>query len=206
VSVAEAQQRVNDAPNDPVAHFLLSGALSRDGKQVKAALEFAEGLRLAKDNPAVLFEVGKTLVQSGSGPQNQALALVFAYAYAAGAGSDPDLRNVTGQYLFNYFRNGRRRDVIMYKKMEQAAADKQSAGLYALLALAYNVVGQADATRDMMDQATRLDANLPEFHLVRGILLSRSRPLEARKQFEAAWTAPDAPAWIADAARTLAQQ
>jgi serine/threonine protein kinase/Tfp pilus assembly protein PilF len=206
VSVAEAQQRVDDNPNDPIAHFMLAAALSREGKPLKAEQEFAEGLRLAKDNPALLFQVARGMAQAGSGPQNQALALVFAYAYAAGASTDATLRNVSGQYLYNYVRNGRRRDVALYKKMEEPAADKQSAGLYALLSLAYSAAGQPDSMRDMMDQATKLGDDLPEVHLVRGILIGRSRPLESRKQFAAASSAPDAPSWVAEEARRLAQQ
>ncbi len=206
LSVAEAQKRVNDNPADPMAHFMLAGALWRDGKPVKAEQEFITGVGLAKDNPALLFDLGQTMAKAGAGPQNEAVALVYAYAYAAGAAADANLRNVTGQYLYTYFRNGHKRDIPLYKKMEEAASDNHSAGLYALLSLAYNVAGQPDGMKNMMDQALKLDGNLPEVHLVRGILLSRGTPLAARRQFEAAMSAPDAPSWIVDEARTLAQQ
>jgi serine/threonine protein kinase len=206
LSLAEAQKRVADNPTDPLARFALAAALGRDGKPGRAQQEFAEGLRLGKDQPALLFEAAQLMSMQINGAANPSLALVYAYAYAAGAGSDASIRSEAGQYLYRFLKNGRKRDVLVYKKMEGAAVDKQSAGLYALLALAYDAAGQPDSMREMMDQAQKLDENLPEVRLVRGILLLGRRPLEARKELAAAGSAPDAPSWIAEEARTLAQR
>ncbi len=206
LSVADAQKRVSQNPGDPLGHFMLAAALARDGKALRAQTEFSEGLRLGKDNPTMLFQVGQMIAKNNSSPDNNTLALVYAYAYAAGASSNPTIRNEAGQYLYQYLRNGSKRDVLVYKKMEEPAADKQSAGLYALLALGYQAAGQPQSVQDMLSQALKFDENLPEVHLVRGILSLRNRPVEARRQLEAAWAAPDAPSWVADEARTLSQK
>jgi serine/threonine protein kinase len=202
-AISNPESYVSGQPDDPLGHFALAASLYRDNKPLRAQQELFEGIRLARSNPHLIFDVAQEAeksLDSGTG----APAILYTTAYGLGASNDPQIRDEAGQYLYTAASNVRRRDAIFLRWVGSAASETKSAGLYAFLALANQTLGQADAAQEALQTAIGLDANLAEVHLVHGILYAaQNDPDHARAEFGAAESAPDAPGWITEEARAF---
>jgi serine/threonine protein kinase len=208
-SITEPEQYVKDHPDDPIGHFAYAVSLARQSKLADAQREMAAGVRLAKDNPALLASVAREI--SGGGDQVRgAAALLYMHAYGVGS-RDAAIRAESGEYLYKFAQeNPARRDVQFGKLLSDTAKDYNSAGLYAFAAATHLSGRQPNnprATReaeDALDEAAKLDKDLAEVHLVRGILYAaRNDADNAKLEFDAAAAAPGAPEWVIKEAKTL---
>jgi serine/threonine protein kinase len=201
--IGDPESYVSSHPDDPVGHFALAASLFKDNKPLRAQQELLEGIRLARSNPRLIFDVAQEAEKSldaGTG----APAILYTTAYGLGASSDPQIRDEAGQYLYTAASNVRRRDAIFLRWLGSAASETKSARLYAFLALANQTLRQPDGAQEAIQTAIGLDANWAEVHLVHGILYAaQNDPDHARAEFGAAESAPDAPGWIAEEARAF---
>jgi serine/threonine protein kinase/tetratricopeptide (TPR) repeat protein len=204
ITLADAEKRVADNPDDPMAHMVLAYVLYRDGKVVRGAQEVGEALRLAKNDPAVLMRLAQQASRV-SGPNNPVTALIYADAYAFGAASTPSIRDEAGRYIYRYTQSNRSvRDLQLLKRMSDLATNGASAGLFALVAIGYQAANRNKDAQDALTDALKLDADLAEVHLARGILYAARNDVDnARAAFAAAAAAIGAPNWLVAEARAL---
>jgi serine/threonine-protein kinase len=205
-SMADAEKRVTDQPNDPAGHIALAFFLIQDKpvvNAVRAQQELFTGISLAKDDPALLVEAARLAAKNSDTPNVMATAL-YAYAYAAGAATSTETRAEAGQYLYRFAQFNqkaeRKRDPnpVYTEHMTEAAAENKSAGLFAMIALINQATNQADKATQNMSRALDLDPNLAEVHLAQGILGNGDK---ARAELDAAIASPDAPKWITEEAQ-----
>jgi tetratricopeptide (TPR) repeat protein len=207
MTLADAEKRVAEHPDDPMAHTLLALLLYKDGKLLRGSQELTEALRLAKNDPAVLMPMARQ-VSKASGPNNPVTALIYADAYAFGAASMPTVRAEAGQYIYRYTRSNRvARDLQLFKRMADLATSGQSAGLFAFVAVGYQSAGRNKDAQDALDEAIKLDSDLAEVHLAQGILYAARKDMDnARTAFTAAAAAKGAPGWLVAEARALSSK
>jgi serine/threonine protein kinase/Flp pilus assembly protein TadD len=206
-ALADAQKRVAEHPDDPMAHTLLALLLYRDGKLLLGAQQLTEALRLAKNDPAVLMPMARQ-ASKASGPNNIVTALIYADAYAFGAAGSPAIRDEAGQYIYRYTRSNRgARDLQLLKKMADLATSGQSAGLYAFVAVGYQNAGRNKDAQDALNEAIKLNVGLAEVYLAQGILYAAQNDTDnARTAFMAAAAANGAPGWLIAEARVLSSK
>ncbi len=204
-SLAQAEKMAADNPNDPIPHFIAAIVLSREGRRPRAQDQFQEGLDLAKDNPALLMQIGQQFAQLDQ--QQTPAALVYTYAYAA-APTDPTVRDVAGQYLFKYVTDSSQPDqqgargVVM--KMDDLSQQHKTAALAAFAGLGYQLLNQPIDGAKAMDNAAKFGDDVPEVHLVRGILLAaQNNTDDARREFKAVISS-GAPTWAVEEAKERA--
>jgi tetratricopeptide (TPR) repeat protein len=204
MTLADAEQRVAEHPDDPMAHIVLALLLYRDSKLVQGSQQLSEALRLAKNDPAVLMSLARQ-VSKASGPNNPVTTLIYADAYAFGAASTPSIRDEAGRYIYRYTQSNRGgRDLQLLKRMADLATSGASAGLFALVAVGYQNVNRNKDAQDALGEALKLDTDLAEVHLAQGILYAAQNDVaNARAAFTAAAAAIGAPNWLVAEARAL---
>ncbi len=204
MTLADAEKRVADNPDDPMAHVVLAFLLYRDRDLVRGSQELNEALRLAKNDPAVLMRLAQQ-ASKVSGPNNVVTALIYADAYALGAASTPSIRDEAGRYIYRYAQSNRGvRDLQLLKRVSDLATSGASAGLFAFVAIGYQAANRNKDAQDALDDALKLDADLAEVRLAQGILYAARNDVDnARTAFTAAAAAIGAPNWLVAEARAL---
>ncbi len=200
LSVAEAQQLVEDNPDDPAAQFALALALLRDDQRTEAQAALNQGTQLALEanNPALISAAGQEAAEMG-----YTLEALTLYMHTLPLLADrPALRNEIGYAIYNTASSAERRDVAILRRVTESRPD--SAPLQALLARAYLSIHQLDAAEQAITTALELDGALPEAHLILGELYAASGQRdEAEAEWRFAMTASDAPAWVMEQAEAL---
>jgi hypothetical protein len=167
--------------------------------------ELQIGMDLTKDNPSQAFGFAQQLDAT---PDVGALpAFEYAVAYQSSGDDHRPIRAQSGRYLFRFVQNARKVDKSTIDRWNGYVQSTQSAGLYAFAALEAHVLGRDDAAGKALEKAVSLDPNLPEVHLIHGILdAAQNNAADAKKEYYAAATAHDAPDWVVNAAKSLAQK
>ncbi|MEP7287318.1 MAG: protein kinase [Chloroflexota bacterium] len=206
LSIPQAEQEVRSHPDDPRAHLALAAALGNDNRRIRALQEYQAGLRLLKGNANLALEIAQQMTNT---PKIDAAlpAILYAFAYGAAGKTHPQIQNEAGRNLYQYVSGLRPQNLAAVGRLSDAATEYNSAGLYAFTALGYHVVGVDDNAKQAMDKAVALEPDLPEVQLVRGIIaLAQNSPKDAAAAFDAIAKTADAPGWVVDEAKRLAQK
>lgn len=215
MSLTDVQGYVDNNPSDPVGYFALWLALTHSGKAARVATNdaFQRGIELSKDKPGVLLEVAhelenlETTARRTATPMPNAgmsINTLYAYAYVYGASTNTTIRQQAGQHLYEFARS---KSLVAALTFTQIARTTNSAMLYAMVALAATNDNRLSEAQNAMSQAVTLDAQLPEVHLVRGIMYQQAKDTtNAQIEFKGAINTPDAPDWVVKEATRLNSQ
>ncbi len=207
LSSFEAQRQVTAHPDDPRTHFMLAVAIMHERKPLQQPRMWQElqlGMGMTATNPTLALEIARQLAMT---PDIGALAAFeYAVAYQA-AGDNHPVRNESGYYLFRFAQNASKLEKPVLDHWNEFVLSTQSAGLYAFAALEAHALGQDDQAGKALAKAASLNPDLAEVHLIHGILYAgQNDAASAQKEFDAATKAPDAPVWLVNAAKYLAQK
>src|SRR5262249_14260273 len=158
------------------------------------------GMTMTASNPTQAFALAQDLAATDG---TAALpAFEYAVAYQAAGDTHANIRGQAGSYLFHFAQNDSKVEKATMSRWLEYTLSTHSAGLYAFAALAAHTLGQDDQASKAMDRAVAADPNLPEVHLVHGILYAAQKDTtNAAKEFSAAQS-KDAPKWVVSAAQS----
>jgi len=198
ITVVEARQLVNTQPDDPLAHFALGLALLENGERLLAQAALNRGVELAEDAPTQIADAARLADEIGYSAEAAGL-----YAAALSYDSDnADLRNEAGAYLYHVAVEANRLSLATLRRIANSHPD--IAVLQAALARALIAMQEMDEAGQTLENTLSLDSTLPEAHLVQGEWYAASERLsDARREWRAAMSADDAPAWVVERADRL---
>ncbi|MFC1959397.1 protein kinase [Chloroflexota bacterium] len=196
VTVAEAEQLVEQNPNDPITQFTLALALLTNEQRLDALAPLRLGTDLAEDDAALLSIAGRQVAETGYRLEAAAL-----FIQAAELSNEPELRNELGTLLYSVALDANRQQATVLRRL---VANTDKAALNALSGRALITIDQLSLAEEILLSALEQDDTLPETHLILGELyLAQDQVTEALAEWRFASTMRDSPAWVIERADEL---
>lgn len=194
VSVAEAEQLVEESPDDPTARLALAMAQFQDGNTLEAFRSAFYASNRLNASADLIASAARRADQMGS----RGFAAILYLEALAKEQLSPELRNEAGAYLFDHVQQYPEATALLLSEVERART--RTAYTYIFFALAKlqdSRVYNTEQAWSSLEAAFALDERLPETYLVRGFYYAATDQSEkAGANWEEAINLPNSPEWV----------
>jgi serine/threonine-protein kinase len=204
VSVKEAQQALDEEPNNPVAHLALAKAFLEQGNPDEAQMVVSRGVGLVEQPLAYLINAARLAAQAG-----QLDVATNFYVQSLNRTNEsqtvyPAIRAEVGQYLYDVAGTTQRLNIRQANQMSSRLPAGEAPIVRAMLARGLFTGGHPLLAQGILNELLEEDPALAEAHLVLGELrLSQNDSDQAIAEWQLAASTENTPAWVKSRAEAL---
>lgn len=204
LSHVDARATMSAAPNDPLGYLALLRVQLDENDLRGIRRTISEGATAVEDNALFELTAASLAVESGN-PEAAFVIYASALALAEGGADYVDVRASAGQAMYEIAASSSRLRPGQLMVLNAEVESLDSPLVKAMVARAMLSSENLRLAQLNMDAALNGDSTLAEAHLVNGELQHANDPEAARREWEMARDAGNAPQWVRERANALLQ-